>query len=77
MTESTAPKPTTTPAAKPAVVPASNGAKPPADVTEIIEFVGVSDRRLAFGLLLVGIGVGALVVYFVLTRVIIEDTDHA
>ena len=80
MTESTgakppAPKPPA--AAKPPAAP-----KPPAASNNgvgepLIELVEVADRRLALGLLLIGIGVGALVVYLVLTRLVIEDADHA
>jgi hypothetical protein len=72
MTE--AAKPPAKPPAKPATAPASNGASLPEPLIELVE---VSDRRLALALLLIGIGVGAAVVYLALTRLIIEDADHA
>lgn len=87
MTEPAKPaaKPASANGAKPATVASSNGAKPPAPAkppakpveppVPLIELR--SDRRLAFALLLIGIGVGAAVVYLALTRLVIEDVDHA
>jgi len=73
MTEAAKPPAPKAPA-KPAAASASNGAALPEPLIELVE---VADRRLALALLLIGIGVGAAVVYLALTRLVIEDADHA